>query len=136
MPQQTVIAEEFKRIAPDGSLGLWLLPLAYIITTLVRTAQGSATVSMITAAGIVGPIVIDMVAAGTLPFHPVYMALAIACGSKPISWMNDSGFWVIGRMSGMTEGETFKTSSMIMIVMSVTGLAVVMLGAWLLPFAG
>ncbi|MEX2216328.1 MAG: SLC13 family permease [Phycisphaeraceae bacterium] len=133
--QQTGIADEFKRMAPDGSLGLWLIPLAYGVTALVRTAQGSATVAMITAAGIVGPIVVPLAAAGTLGFHPVYMALAIACGSKPISWMNDSGFWVIGKMSGMTEGETFKTSSMIMIVMSVTGLIVVTLGAWLLPLA-
>ena len=44
-------------------------------------------------------------------FHPVYLALAIGCGSKPFPWMNDSGFWVIGKMSGMEEKETFRLFS-------------------------
>ena len=68
-----------------------------------------------------------------LAYSALYLALAIGCGSKPISWANDSGFWVIGRMSGMTPLETFKTVSVMMIVMSVVGLAVVMLGAVLFP---
>ena len=62
---------------------------------------------MITAAGIVGPIAL----AGNLGFHPVYLALAIGCGSKPIMWMNDSGFWIIGKMSGLTEAETLKSAT-------------------------
>ena len=81
--------------------------------------------------GIVGPIAL---AGGQgLGFHPVWLALAIGCGSKPIMWMNDSGFWIIGKMSGFTEGETLKTASVMMIVMAVTGLAIVMLGAWWFP---
>jgi len=84
---------------------------------------------MITAGGMVGPI-----ALGTeLSFSALYLALAIGCGSKPISWANDSGFWVIGRMTGMTPLETFKTVSMMMLVMSLVGLLVLMLGAWILP---
>ena len=39
-----------------------------------------------------------VVLTGSLPFHPVYVAVAIGCGSKPGMWMNDSGFWVVGRM--------------------------------------
>ena len=66
-------------------------------------------------------------------FHPVYLALAIGCGSKPFMWMNDSGFWIIGKMSGFTEAETLKTASVMMAVMGVVGLGTVMLGAWLIP---
>jgi GntP family gluconate:H+ symporter len=110
--------------------GLWLLPAAFAVTTLVRLAQGSATVAMITAVGIVAPLAIGV----DLGYHPVYLALAIGCGSKPIPWMNDSGFWIISKMTGMTEGETLKTASVMMGVMGVTGFAVTMLGAWLLPF--
>ncbi|MCB1230911.1 MAG: GntP family permease [Verrucomicrobiae bacterium] len=108
---------------------LMLIPIAFLITTAMRTAQGSATVAMITAISIVAPII----GAVDLAFHPVYIALAVGCGSKPIMWANDSGFWIIGRMSGMTPLETFKTASVQMIVMAVTGLIVVILGASVLP---
>jgi len=124
----TGIAETISASIPHGQ-SLWLLPLAYLITALVRTAQGSATVAMITAGGIVAPIAM----ASPLAYAPIYLALAIGCGSKPISWANDSGFWLIGRMSGMTPIQTFKTVSIMMIIMSLVGLAMVLLGAVLLP---
>lgn len=113
----------------EGRQTILLIPIAYLVTALIRSAQGSATVAMITAGGMVGPI-----ALGTeLSYSALYLALAIGCGSKPISWANDSGFWVIGRMTGMTPLETFKTVSMMMFVMSLVGLAVLVLGAWILP---
>lgn len=126
--RDTGIADSVADLVPE-SQSLLLIPLAWAITAAIRTAQGSATVAMITAGSIVAP-----VAAGVaLSFHPVYLALAIGCGSKPIMWANDSGFWIIGRMSGMTPLETFKTASLQMIVMSVTGLVVILAGAALLP---
>ena len=63
----------------------------------------------------------------------VYLALAIGCGSKVVPWMNDSGFWIIGRMSGMTEIETLRSASVMMSLMGCVGFGVVLLGAWLLP---
>jgi GntP family gluconate:H+ symporter len=127
--RQTGIAETIAAIVPDsGSAFLWL-PIAFGMTTLVRIAQGSATVAMITAVGIVAPIA----GAGELGFHPVYLALAIGSGSKPIPWMNDSGFWIISKMSGFTEAETLKTASVMMSLMGVVGLVVTMLAAWLAP---
>ena len=47
--------------------------------------------------------------------------------------MNDSGFWIISRMTGMTEAETLKTASAMMAVMGFTGFAATVLFAWLLP---
>ena len=127
--KQTGITLELK--AMFGGKDLLILPVAFFLTTAVRIAQGSATVAMITAVSVVAPL-----AAAGLAFHPVYLALAIGCGSKPIPWMNDSGFWIIGRMSGMTEGETFKTASIMMSLMGVAGFGVVVAGAWLFPMAG
>jgi gluconate:H+ symporter, GntP family len=101
--------------------------LAFLITMAIRTAQGSATVAMITAVGILGGV------AGQLSFHPVYLALAIGCGSKPFGWMNDSGFWVITRMSGMTEGEGLKYVTPMTALMGFAGLVVVIIGVKLLP---
>ncbi len=108
---------------------LALLPMAWGITAIIRVAQGSATVAMITAVGIVAPIAATI----SLGFHPVYVAVAIGCGSKIGMWMNDSGFWVISRMSGMTEAETLKTASAMVFVEGCVGLVATMVFAVLWP---
>ncbi len=128
--QQTGVASLIDDL-PQGSIFITLL-LAFLITATVRTAQGSATVAMITAVGILA----GLASSETLGFHPVYLALAIGCGSKPLAWMNDSGFWVICQMSGMTEAEGLKFITPMSAAMAVVGLGVTLLGAWLLPMAG
>jgi GntP family gluconate:H+ symporter len=125
--QQTGIGARIQELASDYQIAI--LPLAFFVTVLMKTAQGSATVAMITSVGILGGLA-DM---GELAFHPVYLALIIGCGSKPIPWMNDSGFWVVGRMSGMTEGETLKTYSTILSIMGFVGLVVIIVLAKLFP---
>jgi GntP family gluconate:H+ symporter len=127
--RQTNIAGEIVRCMPTEGSGVALLLVAFVITALVRVAQGSATVAMITAVSIVAP----LVGALELPFHPVYVFLAIGCGSKPLPWMNDSGFWVIGRMSGLTPGETLKTFSLLLTFMGLVGLLVTLCGALCVP---
>jgi len=131
MLQQTNIAASIRELVEQYKItGLMVLPMAFLVTAVVRTAQGSATVSMITSVGIFAGM------AATLPFHPVYLAMAIGCGSKPFPWMNDSGFWVINRMSGMTIGETIRSVSFLMTAMAIDGLIAVMLLAWLFPMTG
>lgn len=114
------------RLSPGGTP--WAVLLAFGVTSLIRIAQGSATVAMVTAVGVVQP----LVASGELGFHPVYLALAIGCGSKPIPWMNDSGFWIISRMGGFTEKDTLKTASVMMTTMGVVGGIVTFLLAWII----
>lgn len=109
--------------------GLLLLPIAFGLTTAIRTLQGSATVAMITSAGILQGLAVG----GELPFDPVYLALAIGAGSKPVSWMNDSGFWVMCQMSGMTESEGLRTVSPLTVAMGLSSLFWTMLAAWLIP---
>jgi len=125
----TGISEELKDIVPTTHLVL--IPAAFAMTTLVRIAQGSATVAMITAVGLFAPIV----AAGGLAFHPLYVALAIGCGSMPYPWMNDSGFWIISTMSGLTEGETLKTASVVIALMGFAGLVATVVGAVFVPLS-
>jgi GntP family gluconate:H+ symporter len=127
MLQQTAISNELADLAPDFRLAI--LPMAWLITAIVRTAQGSATVSIITAVGM-------MVAfndPAVLGFHPVYLAVAIGCGSKPFPWMNDSGFWIVCKMSGFTEGETIRNFSVLLTIMGLTGLIVTMILAQVFP---
>jgi GntP family gluconate:H+ symporter len=126
--EQSGVGTRVQQLATDYRLAV--LPLAFLVTTLIRTAQGSATVAMITAGGILAGFAKDPAALG---FHPVYLALAIGCGSKPFPWMNDSGFWLIGRMAGLTESETLKTSSTMIAVMGCAGMVVVLVLAKLLP---
>jgi GntP family gluconate:H+ symporter len=125
--RQSGIASEIQQQLPVVRLGI--LPLAFAITAIVRIAQGSATVAMITAVGIVAP----WASTGESGFHPVYLALAIGCGSKPISWMNDSGFWIVSQMSGLTPAETLKTHSAALTLMGVAGLIVTMAAAYMWP---
>ena len=124
--QQTGIAEEIGRLV--GGATALALPVVWLVTALVRTAQGSATVAMITAI----PIAKAFLDAGS-PIAAVYFAVAIGCGSKPIPWMNDGGFWVVAKMSGMTEKQTLRTMTPMMSLQGVAGLILTMLAAWLVP---
>lgn len=107
------------------------IPLAFVVTMLIRTAQGSATVAMITAVGVLAP----LAASGQTGCHPLFVALAIGCGSKPIAWMNDSGFWVMCKMSGMTVGETLKYITPMTSLMGLVGLAATLAWALLWPLS-
>ncbi|MCH2210117.1 MAG: GntP family permease [Fuerstiella sp.] len=106
-----------------------LVVAAFLVTAGVRTAQGSATVAMMTSAGIFAP----LVTSGAVDVAPLYMALAVGCGSKPIAWMNDSGFWIITKMSGMTETQGLKFISPFGTVMGIAGLLAVIAAVILLP---
>jgi len=128
MMQQTGIGIRIETMAANYQMAL--LPMAFFITAAVRTAQGSATVAMVTAIGIMSGL-----ASAGLQFHPVYLAMAIGCGSKVFAWMNDSGYWIINKMSGMTEKETIRHFSVLLLVMGFAGLIAVVILSKLFPFA-
>lgn len=127
MLQQTNIGARITELT--GNAHTAILPLAFLLTALVRTAQGSATVAMVTTIGIVN----GMGDANSYPFHPVYLAIVIGCGSKIFPWMNDSGFWIISKMSGMTDKESIQHFSYLLTVMGFAGLISTMIAAQLFP---
>ena len=104
--------------------------LAWIIAAVMKTAQGSSTVSMITSAAIMAALIGSEV---NLPYHPVYILLSIGFGSMFISWMNDSGFWVVTRMSGFTEKEGLQVWTVLLAIIAVVGLLQLLLLSWVLP---
>jgi gluconate:H+ symporter, GntP family len=126
MIRHSGVGDSIRRIADGESINYVLL--AWGITAVVRVAQGSATVAMITASAIMFPIIAE-----GLPFHPIYIFLAIGFGSMILSWMNDSGFWVVGRLSGFTEKETLKTWTVLVTAISIIGLLQTLVFAWLIP---
>lgn len=114
--------------ATDG-FDLNYILLAWVIAAVMKIAQGSGTVSMITSAAIMSA----MIPPGSLPYHPVYILLSIGFGSNFISWMNDSGFWVVTRMSGFTEKEGLQTWTVTLATISVAGLLQLLLLSWAFP---
>lgn len=107
-----------------------LLLLSWGVAAVIRVAQGSATVAMLTTAAMIYPIMSDGPA---LPYHPVYIFMAIGFGAMICSWMNDSGFWVVGKLSGFTEKETLKTWTVAVTVNSLAGLVVCLVFSKLVP---
>lgn len=114
--------------ATDG-FGLNYIMLAWMVAAVMKIAQGSGTVSMITSAAIMSAMIVP----GSLPYHPIYILLSIGFGSNFVSWMNDSGFWVVTRMSGFTEKEGLQTWTITLAVLSVTGLLQLLLLSWFFP---
>jgi GntP family gluconate:H+ symporter len=113
----------------EGASGPVLLLVAFGVSAMLKTAQGSTTVAMITTSAIMFGVIDGM----TLPFHPVYIFLAIGFGGLVISWMNDSGFWVVCKMSGFTETETLKTWTVTLAAAGVVGLVQILIVSALLP---
>jgi GntP family gluconate:H+ symporter len=106
-----------------------LILLSWATASVIRVAQGSATVSLLTTAAMMQPII----AAGSLPYNPVYVFAAIGFGGMICPWMNDSGFWVVGRLAGFNEKETLKTWTTILTFNSVVGLITVLILSRVLP---
>jgi len=125
---------EAVQAATQGT-GLSYIILAWVIAMVMKVAQGSGTVSMITTSGIIAAII--GVGGGAvmvnLPYHPVYLFAAIAFGSNVGSWMNDSGFWVVCKLSGFTEGETLKTWTIMLASLGVFGLIEVLILSTIIP---
>lgn len=105
-----------------ASHGLSALLMAWVVAVLVRLATGSATVATITAAGILGP-----VAATLSPTHVSLMVLAIGAGSVFFSHVNDAGFWLVKEYFGVSVRENLLTWSVMETLISVIGLAFVLL---------
>lgn len=111
--------------------GIHVLVLAYLFAVFVRVAQGSATVAMVTAGGLMAGL-----AEGLSQPQLALVVVAIAAGASAVSHVNDSGFWMVSRYMLMTEKQTFQTWTVISTVVSVVGFLLA-LGLWyLLPSLG
>ena len=73
--------------------------------------------------------------APALPYNKIYVFCAIGFGAIGVSWMNDSGFWVVSRLSGFTERQTLRTWTVLLTVISVVGLGFTLLLSRVLPLA-
>jgi Gnt-I system low-affinity gluconate transporter len=97
---------------------------AFLIALLVRAVAGSATVAMLTAGGIVAP----LLAASAV--EPALIVIAIASGATAVSHVNDSGFWLVNRYFGLSAKDTLKSWTVMESIIGVTGATL----AWLLSY--
>ena len=109
--------------------GIHVLLLAYLFAVFVRVAQGSATVAMVTAAGLMS----SMAEKLTQP-QLALVVVAIAAGASAVSHVNDSGFWMVSRYMMMTEKQTFRTWTVISTVVSVVGFLLAFALWYALPY--
>jgi gluconate:H+ symporter, GntP family len=123
------VGDAIKALAEGRHVNLVLL--AWSVSAVIRVAQGSATVAMLTTSSMIHPMISEP---GALPYHPMYIYLAIGFGSKMLSWMNDSGFWTVSKLSGFTEKETLQSWSLVVSAISLSGLLLTLLTSSLLPF--
>jgi Gnt-I system low-affinity gluconate transporter len=93
--------------------------VAWLVAAVIRVLQGSATVAMITAAGLVAPLVES--AAHPEPFAAL-VTIAIASGGTVASHVNDSGFWLVGKFLGLSVGDTLRTWTVQETIIGVLGL--------------
>ncbi len=101
------------------------LVLAWLIAAVVRITQGSATVAMITSAGIISPI---LPAFALSQPQQALMVIAIAAGATIMSHVNDSGFWLVGKYLGINEKQTLQSWTVMETIIAVSGLCF----AWVL----
>jgi Gnt-I system low-affinity gluconate transporter len=102
--------------------GLSPLLLAFTLAFMMRLSVGSSTVSMMTAASLVNPML-----ASAPHLEPALVCLAIACGATACSHVNDSGFWMVKQYLGLTVSETLKSWTVITAVVGFTGILMVLL---------
>lgn len=93
--------------------------LAWTLAAIVRVTQGSATVAMITAAGIMAPVLEVFNLSAN---HLALVVLAIASGATLLSHVNDSGFWLVGKYFGMTEKQTLQSWTIMETIIAISGL--------------
>jgi H+/gluconate symporter-like permease len=126
------IKQLFGQSGGDATGGIMLLILGAIIASVMKISQGSGTVAMITASSMIAAMIPSM---DSLGYHPAYLATAIGGGSMICSWMNDSGFWIFVKMTGLTEAEGLKSWTFQLAVMGLVAVGVSLILAVVLPLA-
>ncbi len=123
----------FKQIIVDSGAGAYggrllaesavsPLVVAYLVALGLRVAQGSATVAIITAGGIVAPLF-----RGLPGYSPEILLLALCAGGTALSHVNDAGFWLVNQCFGLSIPDTLRTWTVMKVVTSAAGILCVLL---------
>lgn len=116
-----------------GSIGIFF---PFIISAIIKTAQGSSTVALTTTAAIMGLFTDGTSMMATLglttEMGAVLTVMAIAAGAMTVSHANDSYFWVVTNFSKMTPEQGYKTQTTLTLIMGIVGMIAVWIASLIL----
>ncbi len=122
----TGTGEMLAKYFAEGGANIFVF--AFVAAGLVRVLQGSATVAMITAAGLTAPLMnpemSEMAKAMTV--------IVIASGASMLSHVNDSGFWLVGKYLGLDEKQTFQSWTVMTTLLALVGFMTMLLLSFLI----
>lgn len=125
--RETDLGEFAAGFAEIGGLGI-LIP--FLIAAFLKTAQGSSTVAIITAAAISAPLLAPLGLDSEI--GKALTVLAVGAGALTVSHVNDSYFWVVAKFSEMDTPTALKTHTIATLIMGITGLVTLQLMVWIL----
>jgi GntP family gluconate:H+ symporter len=123
----TKLGDHLSAALPLASLGIFF---PFLITFVLKTAQGSSTVAIITAASIVAPLLSKL--GLDTPNGHLLAVLAMGAGSMMISHTNDAYFWVVSKFSGLELKTMLKVYSVATLLMGLTSLLMVYILTYIL----
>ena len=124
--QQLPLTEFVEQNLTQSSWGL-LIP--FLIAAVLKTAQGSSTVAIITASSIVFPLLAVLGLDNEM--GKVWGILAIGVGSMTVSHANDSYFWIVSQMGGLDIKTAYRHHTFATFLQGSLGITLVLLGHWL-----
>jgi GntP family gluconate:H+ symporter len=123
----TNIGDTLGQDMAQWQLGIFL---PFLISALLKTAQGSSTVALITTSALVSPLLAPMGLAS--PVAKALVVLAIGAGSMTVSHVNDSYFWVVAQFSNMNTSTALRCHTLATLVQGIVGISVIAILAWIL----
>ena len=97
------------------------LLMGFVLGAILRGALGSSIVALVTAAGILGPLVPHE------GLRPVFIALSICVGGMCLSLPNDSGFWVVSRFANLSVPQNLRVWTLGSSLAGLVGLIVILI---------
>lgn len=116
-----------KGLTGNGTSTLIILLVTFFIGVIFRVAQGSGTVASITAMTIMSSL------AASAACHPVYIAIAALAGGNFIGHVNDSGYWVVTNLSGLTVTGGLKAYTFNTVILAGSAFILGLIGAMVFP---
>jgi gluconate transporter len=122
-----------KQILVDSGIGPYLgkalaasplspLLVCFVTATVLRATLGSATVAIVTAAGLLAPLLKQVPG-----YSPEMLVLSVCCGGTMVSHINDAGFWLVKEYMGMSVSQTLRSWTVMKIIMGVMGITILLI---------
>ena len=112
-------------VEPDSSFVISGLLIAFMLAALLKTAQGSSTVAIITTAAIISPLLVSF--GLETEFEKALAVLAVGAGAMTVSHINDSYFWVVSQFSHLNVKSALKSHTMATLFQGIAGIIILLL---------